>query len=203
MTTPTRSGIPTTYAGTNFRSRLEARWAAFFDLIGWRWTYEPFDAPGYIPDYIVHGSDSLIVEVGSCMSEYDYRTKGTKADTAAAHLGHDVLIVGYSPVAWLHPERHQFVVGGLLGELMDDVSGPVFDWSDGLWARCHACGEVGIVHDYQSFHLRPCGHHQSGSYGQPIAESELEALWRRAGNDVQWRGPQSVASILSQAARWR
>ena len=29
-----RAGIPTTYANTNFRSRLEARWAALFDLAG-------------------------------------------------------------------------------------------------------------------------------------------------------------------------
>ena len=31
---------PTTYADVKFRSRLEARWAAFFDLAGWRWEYE-------------------------------------------------------------------------------------------------------------------------------------------------------------------
>ncbi len=41
--------IETVYAGTHFRSRLESRWAAFFDRIGWKWTYEPIDANGYIP----------------------------------------------------------------------------------------------------------------------------------------------------------
>jgi hypothetical protein len=29
--------IPTRYRNTNFRSRLEAKWAAFFDIVGWRW----------------------------------------------------------------------------------------------------------------------------------------------------------------------
>ncbi|MBZ9659801.1 hypothetical protein LB523_12165 [Mesorhizobium sp. ESP-6-4] len=43
--------IPTTYAGVNFRSRLEARWAAFFDLCGWKWDYEPFDLEGWAPDF--------------------------------------------------------------------------------------------------------------------------------------------------------
>lgn len=33
--------IETTYAGCRFRSRLEARWAVFFDTIGVRWEYEP------------------------------------------------------------------------------------------------------------------------------------------------------------------
>lgn len=44
---------PTTYAGVNFRSRLEARWAAFFDLAGWRWEYEPVDLVGWSPDFLL------------------------------------------------------------------------------------------------------------------------------------------------------
>lgn len=46
--------IPTTYAGVNFRSRLEARWAAMFDLLGLRWDYEPpIDFAGWIPDFMI------------------------------------------------------------------------------------------------------------------------------------------------------
>lgn len=33
--------IETRYAGHRFRSRLEARWAVFFDNIGLKWEYEP------------------------------------------------------------------------------------------------------------------------------------------------------------------
>ena len=40
--TTQREGIPTLYGGVRFRSRLEARWAAFFfDVAGWSWEYEP------------------------------------------------------------------------------------------------------------------------------------------------------------------
>lgn len=56
-------GIPTEYAGVNFRSRLEARWAAFFDLVGWKWEYEPLDLDGYIPDFVVQLGKPTIVEV--------------------------------------------------------------------------------------------------------------------------------------------
>ena len=49
-------GIPTTYNDVRFRSRLEAQWAAFFDLLGWRWEYEPYDLNGYIPDFILIGA---------------------------------------------------------------------------------------------------------------------------------------------------
>src|SRR5687767_5536541 len=47
--------IETYYAGHRFRSRLEARWAVFFDHLGIRWEYEPegfqTSAGPYLPDF--------------------------------------------------------------------------------------------------------------------------------------------------------
>lgn len=47
--------LPTVFAGVLFRSRLEARWAVFFENLGLRWEYEPegFDLDGtnYLPDF--------------------------------------------------------------------------------------------------------------------------------------------------------
>src|SRR4051794_1679736 len=58
------TGIPTKHKGRQFRSRLEARWANFFDLVGWRYEYEPFDLPGWIPDFMLIGAhESILVEV--------------------------------------------------------------------------------------------------------------------------------------------
>ena len=45
------AAIPTKYADVLFRSRLEARWAAFFDLQAWKWEYEPVELNGWIPDF--------------------------------------------------------------------------------------------------------------------------------------------------------
>lgn len=49
--------IETRAYGCRFRSRLEARWAVFFDKLGLRWEYEPegFDVDGeaYLPDFRV------------------------------------------------------------------------------------------------------------------------------------------------------
>lgn len=50
------TGIPTTYRGIEFRSRLEAAWAVFFDLLRWDWEYEPEDRDGWIPDFALIGS---------------------------------------------------------------------------------------------------------------------------------------------------
>jgi hypothetical protein len=43
----------TTYRGVTFRSQLEARWAAWFDLAGFFWAYEPkTEHRGWRPDFV-------------------------------------------------------------------------------------------------------------------------------------------------------
>lgn len=63
---------PTTYNGVEFRSRLEATWAAYFDIMKWEWEYEPIDLKGWVPDFYVkfpcmhnecNGHHELYVEV--------------------------------------------------------------------------------------------------------------------------------------------
>ncbi len=53
----TISAIETKYKGYRFRSRLEARWAMFFDAAGVAWTYEPepllVAGEAYLPDFKV------------------------------------------------------------------------------------------------------------------------------------------------------
>jgi len=64
---PAIRALPTHYKGVTFRSRLEARWAVFFDQLGIRWEYEPegFNLPSgrnylpdfYLPDHTVFGGN--------------------------------------------------------------------------------------------------------------------------------------------------
>lgn len=54
----TIKAIETHYKGYRFRSRLEARWAVFFDALHIYWQYEPqgFDLPKegrYLPDFLL------------------------------------------------------------------------------------------------------------------------------------------------------
>ena len=44
---------PTFYNGVQFRSRLEAQWACFFDQAKWKWDYEPMDLLGWTPTFRV------------------------------------------------------------------------------------------------------------------------------------------------------
>ena len=55
--------IPTNYQHRLYRSRLEARWAAFFDLAEWKTEYEPLDLAGWSPDFLINESTRILVEV--------------------------------------------------------------------------------------------------------------------------------------------
>ena len=56
--------IETKYKGYRFRSRLEARWAVFFDALGIEWRYEPegFECCGarYLPDFYLPQSNTWV-----------------------------------------------------------------------------------------------------------------------------------------------
>lgn len=51
---------PTLYNHTLYRSRMEARWAAFFDFVGWEFEYEPEPFKTWSPDFVIHSIDSYV-----------------------------------------------------------------------------------------------------------------------------------------------
>jgi len=74
--------IQTSYKGYRFRSRLEARWAVYFDMIGWNWLYEHegFDLGEgdlYLPDFFLPEC-GLYVEIKACMPDVDELRKAKK-----------------------------------------------------------------------------------------------------------------------------
>jgi hypothetical protein len=157
------AAIPTTYEGVRFRSRLEARWAAFFDALDIRWEYEPLDLDGYIPDFLLPSGVGLLrrvvlVEVKpivqwpcpvyDCNSCNDIpRDAYDEAVRKIAGSGWDgeAVLVGASPLhdkhGWLGWGRHVGATENVLGSLFD----------------------------------------------LPGHDRTLTQLWREAGNVVQWR----------------
>ena len=92
--------IETEYRGFRFRSRLEARWAVFFDAAGIAWEYEPegYDCDGvlYLPDFriIVNDEFWLYVEVKGKMQDTDLE----KINNFVRSGGGPVLTVGNIPI---------------------------------------------------------------------------------------------------------
>ena len=119
-------GIPTLYRSIRFRSRLEATWARFFDRLGWRWQYEPFDLPGWIPDFVIHGADDVLVEVKP-IGSFD-EAVAEKIQAAAREYGWrgELLLVGTGPF-----DNDGAPCIGWMGEYVDDWT---FDLATfGLW----------------------------------------------------------------------
>lgn len=123
--------IETRYAGCRFRSRLEARWAVFFDALKVQWEYEPQgfhvgpDRRPYLPDFKLtraRHKQPLWVEVKGSDEALDAELLG-KAASAESGVGGPILILGPVPEpspAPLHAVirdvfGHPCVVRGLLG----------------------------------------------------------------------------------------
>lgn len=184
--------IATKYDGIEYRSRLEARWAAFMRNIGWDITYEPFDGDGYIPDFLVQGPSPMLVEVKPAVTQGEYEAAVPKAEAGlAAHWQHDILIVGASPFpdqmgcAWDQP------VAGWLGqydEYWNDGPDPAWGWDAAQWMTCLNCKKTSVFHSTHTFNGRPCGCYDGDHYlGSPNMRL-LESFWADACNDVKWRG---------------
>lgn len=102
--------IETSYKGYRFRSRLEARWAVFFDALGVAWEYEPegfeTSAGWYLPDFVVRkaGSPNVWVEV----RPVDVREPKVTAFNLllrGAGLGEHCQFVFGDPLAWFEWRR--------------------------------------------------------------------------------------------------
>jgi hypothetical protein len=82
MSETTYKPIETFYNGYRFRSRLEARWAVFFDAVGLKYLYEHegFDLDGdwYLPDFYLTDWDCY-VEIKPIMPEWPHfgKKRGT------------------------------------------------------------------------------------------------------------------------------
>jgi hypothetical protein len=193
-------GIPTVYRGVQYRSRLEARWAAFFDLMGWKYQYEPFDLNGWIPDFILgSGTRSILVEIKPILPVYDHPVDITeKIDCSDDE--HEVLILGCS-IDFDH-------------EIVPPVIGWArVDFGDKSHAAARGCGgpgswgwDIAFISAWdETFGITSCfGSHwynkigfgekeQSHSrYDWDTCSAKVKVIWNQAGNLVQWRGKQSI-----------
>ena len=122
--------IETIYNGRKFRSRLEARWAVFFDAIGADWEYEPegyqlSDGTCYLPDFLIHNivfkcgkpDDRLFIEIKGVPSLEDEH----KVNLFCGGLIDDYLYE--NPIVMFG----RIPTGNDIFEIMDDI-GEHYDW---------------------------------------------------------------------------
>lgn len=119
--------IETVYNGYRFRSRLEARWAVFFDTLGVKYEYEPqgfelSEGICYLPDFRVQcygcrGNINkypfpLYIEVKGCMTEKDAKKIELFADLDKESGGPNnaVLVVGDIPPYGCYADSYEMKV---------------------------------------------------------------------------------------------
>lgn len=172
------SGIPTMYRGIRFRSRNEARWAAFLDTLGWHWVYEPFDLSGYIPDFVIRfDAGDLLLEVkpSTTLAElYELRAKLEQSGWCG-----EALIVGSA----LFDARDADVVIGLFGERESTPDGLGWAWSKARVFGCLSCGQPSVLAEDGSWRCRVCG----ADDGHIGLFSGAQQAFADACNRVQWR----------------
>lgn len=176
------NGIETVYKGRSFRSRLEARWAVFFDFLGWKWEYEPCDFSGWIPDFVIVGKHTVYVEVKPVVS----LPQDVVEKIDSSECKDEVLIVGMTiPVG--STERS-------FG-WMREVNGSGSWWEEavfGMWKgddeKKNKSNVVGFCHEVGSFADRITGLYDGGGWGRGYLNMSIVlALWVEAGNMTQWK----------------
>lgn len=179
-------GKATAYKGINFRSRLEARWAAMFDLLGWAWEYEPETDGFYIPDFVLHGprGQAIYVEVKPLATWLGDK----KAITAKALDG-----IGFGePLLVLTDQFNRAIsfdvqVFGYLANSNDDGD------EDHAILFQPGAKEHGLEYDFAGEFGSWAGRLTGAYDGNGLFESsqvsrpDLLLLWSRAGNAIQWK----------------
>lgn len=177
-----RHAIPTLYRGRQYRSRLEARWAAFFHLIGWETEYEPFDCEGWIPDFAISCLDGpLLVEVKPIIGN-----RKPMSDEVKRKAGDNVvLLLG----ATLRPrdslEVYLLETEGLVVEPLGWILLPCSDgrkhWLSAGIGECASLPTFTYFNErFDSITKRVQGR---------AAQMSVSDAWIQAANEVQWRRP--------------
>lgn len=200
-----RPSYPTIYRGVQYRSRLEARWAAFFDLAGWTHEYEPLDLGSWSPDFLLKGHYYPILCEVKPISDIDANvcTKMADAATKASFRG-ELLLLGISPFT----AKNSW--DGWLGWL-DDGLDPWFDITDGyepVGASNNAYGEfrpcwgvmapgdrLDFCHSTNAFCGRITGAWSGDHYTADPKSTPAPRLWSEACNIVQWKSPVSRRKV--------
>jgi len=165
-------GIPTKGPdGIQYRSLAEARWADLFSQFTWKVEYEPVELENYIPDFIVPGERSLLIEVKGGVLELPglkrYAKKVRESGWESAFL-----IVGAAPIF----EDNRVILG-----LLYDGGEPekaVLLWCDQcesyqLSTERGACRQCLSTIDYVIF-------------AEP---NDIKKMWIDIKNRYQWKPP--------------
>lgn len=197
----TQHAIETTYRKFNFRSRLEAKWAVFFDLCKWKWSYEPIDLPGLIPDFAI-GERPTLVEIKPFFAEGEWNEAIEKI--VQSKYRKDVVLLGADPTMFGERECQWSPQIGWLVQF-DEGNSIVWDLHFGITAGNHEFGLCPMDGDWSNVVWKaPDGISHPNKWSRvEIDHCDQERLfnekWADACNVSRWI-PTEPASQLRKAS---
>jgi hypothetical protein len=201
------NSVKTYYRDRLFRSRLEARWAAFFDLCGWGWEYEPseFTSSNWLPDFAILGAEGPILTEVKPIDRFDQAVADRIDRAVPVLLGRtdkdptvykfEALLLGVRPLLMADEYPSDFQLGWLRDDLGAWGQAELGRWVGSEYVRGQWKGEghkahdqIGFRHEYNSFHDRITGRYDGGCRGDlELKRAEIDQLWAEATNVVQWK----------------
>jgi hypothetical protein len=172
---------PTKYKGRVYRSRLEARWAAMFDILKWEYEYEPFDLNGWTPDFLLLGKQPVLVEVKPSLLYFEAQ----KYLAAMRNMEYELLMVESGPLKQCWTEFGERVS---IGHLIDNwehngfaVPGRFYDKNNDVQDT------IGFCHDSNQYFDRISGINNDGKHIE--CDNEILKNWTLASNEVMFLRP--------------
>lgn len=208
--------IETRYAGCRFRSRLEARWAVFFDTLGIEWEYEPqgFEVPVYeFPHAMPKRTDQIVRYLPDFWlpkQQIWFEVKGKKPDSDDPwfHFAAELSFCACQPCdtyCWCvktTPGRAVIAFGDIPDPCqLEETGPPTRNQSDGnsnhdmwvatdydyAWTQCHICGSFDIQFDARGAR-NYCGcHDEPDSCGYWFTPIDNNNVFTGPGTQV-WAG---------------
>jgi len=141
--------IETVYNGYRFRSRLEARWAVFFDAMGIKYEYEPEgfefqDGTMYLPDFYLPEADEFFEVKGSMTGKDLHKIKMLVNESGKA------VAIGYPDLTFFATQ---------------DEGVYCFEGSceDSWLCRCNKCNHLYFLGSRGSWTCTSCGYYDGDS----------------------------------------
>ncbi len=169
--------IPTIYNHIQYRSRLEARWAAFFDLMNWKFTYEPFDLKTWSPDFklTTAAGTNFLVEVKP--NELNNTTLRLRIGEAS-NFSNNILLINESPFTYPYPNC--LGLTSIFGKTKNHKEEDDFEFCTSVIANLYNKGT-------DIFNL--CEFNEDIHQNLDSATEFCLALWAEAGNKVMFLKP--------------
>lgn len=146
--------LPTKYNGITFRSRLEARWAVFFDHMGIRYLYEPKRVTTplgwYIPDFYLPDLQTFWIVKGDDIDE----TEQEKVQYLASNGYGAVIARGDFPERTRSLFRDRWGADKFYGwvrhsyrDELDSTFRSRFHWDNEVFfGKCKYCGAINLTY---------------------------------------------------------